>query len=191
MPCTIISEPEDVLSTSEDPVIVFIPDGARTENEIYEFSTRSCDRLLTIIKVLSKTSSRRKAFCITQGVSKGTNAHTLFQAAHTGLAHIIRSEESEIFSGFIDVEDDQFPMQAIKHVQDVDAIRIDDTVVRNARLQAFTADPFTSQIPFRLRPYSTYVITSRLGALGLEVAQYLAEKGAKRTVLVSRRILPQ
>ena len=49
-------------------------------------------------------------------------------------------------------------MQAIKHVQDVDAIRIDDTVVRNARLQAFTADPVTSQIPFRLQPYGTYVI---------------------------------
>ena len=190
VPCTILSQPEDVLSTSEDSVIVFIPDGARTENEIYEFSARSCDRFLTIIKILSKTSSRRKAFCITQGVSKGTNAHALSQAALLGLARIIRSEQSAVFGGLIDVEDDQFPMQAIKYVQDVDVIRIEDTVARNARLQAFTADTVTSQIPFRLQPHGTYVITGGLGALGLEVADYLAEKGAKRIVLVSRRTLP-
>ena len=190
IPCTVVSEPEDIPSTGEDSVIVFIPDGAKTENEIYEISARSCDRLLRIVKILSKTSSRRKAFCITQGVSKGTNAHTLSQAALLGLARIIRSEESEVFGGLIDVEDDQFPMQAIKYVQGVDVIRIEDTVARNARLRAFPADTVATQVPFRLQPHGTYIITGGLGALGLEVAGYLAEKGAKRIVLVSRRSLP-
>ena len=190
LPCTVVSNPEDILTTSEDSILVFIPEGARTEKEIYEISAKSCDGLLRIINILSKSSSRRKAFCITEGVSKGTDAHALSQAALLGLARIIRSEESEVFGGLIDVEDDQFPMQAIKYVQGVDVIRIEDTVARNARLRAFTADTVASQIPFRLQAHGTYVITGGLGALGLEVASYFAEKGAKRIVLVSRRSLP-
>ena len=188
--CSVLSEPEDLLSTTEDSVVVFIPDGARNENEIYENSARSCDRLLNIIKILSKSLPQRKAFCITQGVSKGRDGHTLSQAALLGLARIIRSEESEVFGGLIDVEDDHFPMQAIKYVQDVDVIRIEDTVAKHARLRAFTADTARSQIPFRLQSHGTYVITGGLGALGLEVASYLAKKGARRIVLVSRRTLP-
>ena len=190
IPFTVISEPEDVLSTNKDAVIVFIPDGARTENEIYEFSVRFCDRFLRLIKILSRASSGQRAFCITQGVSQGTDAHSLSQAALLGLARIIRSEESEVFGGLIDVEDDEFPMQAIKYVQGVDVIRIEDTVARNARLRPFTTDAVASQMPFRLQPHGTYLITGGLGALGLEVADYLAKSGAKRIVLVSRRALP-
>ena len=70
-------------------------------------------------------------------------------------------------------------------------IRIEDAVAWNARLQVFITDPVTSQIPFRLQLYDTYLITSGLDVLGLEVAHYLVEKGAKRIVLVSKRILPQ
>lgn len=145
---------------------------------------------MKIIKVLCKVLPQRKAFCITQGVSKGSDAHSLSQAALLGLARIIRSEKSEVFGGLIDVEDDQFPMLAVKYVQDVDVIRIEDTVARNARLRAFNADTARSQIPFCLQPHGTYLITGGLGALGLEVASYLAEKGARRIVLVSRRTLP-
>ena len=45
-------------------------------------------------------------------------------------------------------------------------------------------------IPNATRSHGTYLITSGLGSLGLEVAAYLVEQGAKRIVLVSRRALP-
>jgi len=40
------------------------------------------------------------------------------------------------------------------------------------------------------KPEGTYVITGGLGALGLEVADFLVTKGARRLVLLSRRALP-
>jgi 6-methylsalicylic acid synthase len=42
-----------------------------------------------------------------------------------------------------------------------------------------------------VRPEGTYLITGGLGDLGLEVADSLVEKGARRIVLVSRRSVPQ
>ncbi|WP_406694053.1 amino acid adenylation domain-containing protein [Singulisphaera sp. Ch08] len=42
-----------------------------------------------------------------------------------------------------------------------------------------------------VRPEGTYLITGGLGELGLQAARWLAERGARRLVLVSRRKLPQ
>jgi len=191
--CTTVSEPEKIQDNGQDSIIVFIPNGAEKGSDIYDVSAKSCDRLSRIIKLLTARSSQSKAFCITQNVSNSINSRALSQAALLGLARIIRSEESEVFGGLIDVEDDQFPMQAIKYVQGVDVIRIEDSVARNARLRPFAEEVSNSaktRSPFRLQSHGTYVITGGLGALGLEVASYLAEKGAKRLVLVSRRRLP-
>ncbi|KAL8689084.1 MAG: hypothetical protein Q9218_005164 [Villophora microphyllina] len=176
------------LPDGSDSIVIFIPGGARTEAEIYQTSEDSCNRLLLLVKHLIEKASQCKVFCITQTAIRGTTCQSLSQAALVGLARIIKSEEPEVFGGLIDVEDEQFPMQAIKYVQGPDVIRIEDTVARNARLRPFAkaATP-SKQMPFRFHPYGTYVITGGLGALGIEVASYLAEKGARRLVLVSRR----
>ncbi len=41
-----------------------------------------------------------------------------------------------------------------------------------------------------VRPEGTYLVTGGLGELGLSTAQRLAEQGARRLVLIGRRILP-
>ena len=188
-----ITNPEDLPELGKDAIVIFIPDGARTKDEIYEVSARSCDTLLKIVKILIRASVQCKAVCITQNVSKGADNRSLSQSALLGLARIIKSEEPDVFHGLIDVEDDQFPMQAIKYVHGVDVIRIEDFVPRNARLRPFTPDYSNTNrnhVSLRLQPHGTYLITGGLGALGLEVATHLAEKGAKRVVLLSRRSLP-
>ncbi|KAL9584149.1 MAG: hypothetical protein Q9203_004782 [Teloschistes exilis] len=182
-----VAEVDAISDSSDDTIIVFILDGAQTEAEVYRVSETSCDRLLRLVKHLVEKGSHSRIFCITQGAINGTSIHSLSQAALIGLARIIKSEEPEIFGGLIDVEDKQFPMQAIKYIQGRDVVRIEDGVARNARLRPFTKAILAKQMPFRLHPYGTYVITGGLGALGLEVASYLAEKGARRLVLVSRR----
>ncbi|RYN96801.1 hypothetical protein AA0121_g13562 [Alternaria tenuissima] len=49
-----------------------------------------------------------------------------------------------------------------------------------------SADPRLSLLP---RPDGTYVVTGGLGDLGLETLEFLAKKGARRIVVVSRRLL--
>ena len=184
-----IAEPVASPQLRGDTIIVVVADAAKTIDDVYEVSATSCQKLLTTIKHISQSGSQNKVFCVTRDVSKGVDASSLSQAPLHGLARIIKSEEPDIFGGLIDVEDDQFPLQAIRYVQGPDVIRIEDTVARNARLRPFAGanNDRKPQAPLRLRPYGTYIITGGLGALGLEIAAYLAEKGAKRLVLISRR----
>ncbi|MCJ1263393.1 hypothetical protein MMC22_003263 [Lobaria immixta] len=167
--CSIVAEPEELDHVQEGSVIILIADGAQKAEDVYAVSAKSCEQLLTLIKISSESLAQNKIFCITQNALRVIDYHTLSQAPLLGLARIVQSEESALFGGLIDVEDDILPLQAIKYAQGIDVIRVEDSVARNAR---------------------TYVITGGLGALGLEVAAFLAEKGAKRIVLVSRRHLP-
>jgi 6-methylsalicylic acid synthase len=188
-----VAEVEGMTDVEEDSIIVFMPEGAKKPEDIFTSSAKSCEDLLAAVKFLTSSSLCNKVFCITQNVSKGADSRSLSQAPLLGLARILQSEEPKVFGGLIDVEDDVFPMVAIKYVQGVDVIRIDDSVARNARLRPFDQElaPVVGDQPsFHLRAQGTYLITGGLGALGLEVATYLAEKDAKRLVLVSRRRLP-
>lgn len=186
-------EPESESGVNDDTVVLFVADGADKAEGVYSNSAKESERLLRAVKGLVGSGFKNKIFCITQHVSNASDYHALSQAALFGLARIIQSEEPEVFGGLIDVEDSLFPMQAIKWVQGVDVIKIQDSVARNARLQPFPQKTIKSnagQTAFRLRPQGTYIITGGLGALGLEVAAWLVEKGAKRLVLLSRRSLP-
>lgn len=187
------AEVENVSRTEDDTVIVFIAHGTQKAEQVYEHSTENSKELLSAVKALVKSGSKNQIFCITQMAFRASRA--LSQSSLLGLARIIKSEEPEVFGGLIDVEDGIFPMHAIKWVQGVDVIRIQDSVARNARLQPLTPKiaklkANRANFSFYLRPEGTYIITGGLGALGLEVATWLAEKGAKRIVLLSRRSLP-
>ena len=187
-----VAGPEDIVSIQDNSIVVFLPDIAKTAGDVYRVSTKSCEMLLNIVKKLTATSPKTKLFCITQKSIKVGNSGILSQAPLVGLARIIHAEEGEIFGGLIDVEDASFPMQAIKYVRGVDVVRIDDGVARSARLRPLAVKAVNTVKPqdtFHIRPNGTYVITGGLGALGLEVAMFLADKGARRLVLVSRRCL--
>ena len=190
-----IAEVENVCRANDDTVVVFIAQGTPKIEQIYKHSAGNSEKLLRAVKALVKSGFKNQIFCITQMVFRAHDNSALSQSSLLGLARIIKAEEPEIFGGLIDVEDGVFPMQAIKWVQGVDVIRIQDSVSRNARLQPLTraiANGKADQpsFGFHLRPQGTYIITGGLGALGLEVASWLAEKGAKRIVLLSRRSLP-
>lgn len=190
---TTLVEPESLSNADEDTIVVFLASGAKEAENVYANSAKESERLLRAVKVLVGSGFKNKIFCITHKVSKAADCDALSQAALLGLARIIQSEEPEVFGGLIDVEDSLFPMQAIKWVQGVDVIRIQDCIARNARLQPLGREitkAGAGDTAFRPRPQGTYIITGGLGALGLEVAFWLAEKGAKRFVLLSRRSLP-
>ena len=187
-----VAEPEDIGSIQDDSIVVFLPDVATTVGDVYKVSTKSCGKLLDTVKKVTASSPSTKIFCITQSSTKVGNLEVLSQAPLIGLPRVIHAEEAEIFGGLIDVEDVSFPMQAIKYVRGVDVVRIADDVARCARLRPFVveaADTVASQKLFHLQSHGTYIITGGLGALGLEVATFLADIGAKRLVLVSRRCL--
>ena len=174
--------------------IIYVPGQVDLLDEVASASELFISQLLDIVKNVVSTSSGSKVFVVTNRVTLAETPTALAQSPLHGLSRIIASEQPDAFGALIDAEDDRLPLTAIKYVHEADVIRISDGVARVARLRPLMRDTVlpSSSISKNLlpRPEGTYIITGGLGALGLEVADFLVEKGARRLVLVSRRALP-
>lgn len=174
-------------------VVVYAPGRASLARSVQETSERFISELLNIFKLVVNSGSPAKVFTLTNRVSFGEDITVLAQSPLHGPARIIASEHPDNWGGLIDLEDDMFLLTTMKYIQAQDVIRINDGIPRVARLRPLPREKIQSTINHRAlmpRPEGTYVITGGLGALGLEIAKFLFENGARRLVLVSRRGLP-
>ena len=179
---------------SKETVIVYCPGQVESIDDVPRTSELFISEVLDIVKFVVQSSLSTKVFVLTNRTFAGEDLTALAQAPLHGLCRIIASELPDIWGALIDTEDFSFPMQAIKYVQGQDVIRLSDGVPRAARLRPFPRERVSEGVnnsnSLLPRPEGTYIITGGIGALGLEVADFLVEKGARRLVLVSRRALP-
>ncbi|GES63953.1 6-methylsalicylic acid synthase [Aspergillus terreus] len=193
----------DLLSLSQDPssvlqaketAVVYVPGPLHSADSIPIAAHSFLMELLLLVKTIVNASLPTKVFVLTDRVCESESATALAQSPIHGVSRIIASEHPDQWGGLIDVETPgQFPLETMKYVQEADNIRISDGIPRIARLRPLPRDkllPPSKQTSLLPRPEGTYMITGGLGALGLEVAQFLVEKGARRLILVSRRALP-
>ena len=117
------------------------------------------------------------------------------QAALWGLGRTFAREHSFIWGGLLDLDPkgdlSDFVVAALNTVSaddGEDQIAWRDGSRRLARLVRDTA-PAPSR-PFSARPDRAYLITGGLGGIGLQVAAWLADNGARHLVLVGRTPLP-
>ncbi|KFA62237.1 hypothetical protein S40285_06876 [Stachybotrys chlorohalonatus IBT 40285] len=191
------------VSLTPNTAVIYCPRSVSSISEVPAESEAFISELLTLTKhVIREASSIRnvKVFAITAGVGSPKSPTALAQAPLHGLARIIASEHADIWGGLIDLDLDDgsasFPSLAIKYVRDQDVVRVIDDLPRVARLQSLPRELLLPcgeaavQRNLLPKPEGTYLITGGLGALGLEVASWLVEKGARRIVLLSRRGLP-
>jgi microcystin synthetase protein McyG len=117
------------------------------------------------------------------------------QAALWGLGRTFAGEHSSIWGGLLDLDPASDISDSVEAV--VNAIRADDgedQIVwrdgyrRVARLVRDLAP--TPSLPFSVRLDRAYLITGGLGAIGLQVAVWLADKGARHLVLIGRTPVP-
>lgn len=175
--------------------IIYVPGQVNTLDDVADAAEEFISQLLDIIKYVVQTSLPSKVFVITSRVAHGESPTALAQAPLHGLSRIVASEQPDHFGGLIDTEDSTFPLQAIRYVQGGDVIRMSDGVARLARLRALPREkllPETGNGALSLlpRPEGTYLVSGGLGALGIEVADFLVQKGARRLILISRRSFP-
>ena len=126
----------------------------------------------------------------------GTRLHGLNQAAVWGLGRVIGHQElPEHWGSLIDIDrnDDQADTvtRVCEHLlgdgsEDQAAIRGRSIYVPRLR----HCDGLTKPFPTKLTPDATYVVTGGAGALGRVIASYLAERGARHIVLLSRSVIP-
>ena len=132
---------------------------------------------------------------MTQGAQQLADHETvnLFYSALWGLGRVAALEHPEQWGGLIDLEQGIAPQEAARLLlgellafdgETQCAWRRGSRYV--ARLQR-SAVPSLSSARSKIQPGAAYFVTGGLGALGLQVAEWLVEQGATRLLLSGRR----
>ncbi len=125
-----------------------------------------------------------------QRILKDSAAPQLDQAALWGFARAFGLEYPQIGGGVIDLDlaDQKEAVSVINEI--VESSGEDRVALRHGRrfvprLKRLTAPPAGGQP--ELRQDGCYLITGAFGSIGLDIAEWLAERGARHLVLVGRR----
>jgi len=179
--------------SSEGTIIMYMPREVESIHEVSEAANDFCKDLLNIIKHVAANQINTRVFAVTDRALSGAIPTSLAQAPLVGLSRIIAAEQPGIWGALVDVDSETFPFQVVKYMPGADVVKVEDSIARVSRLRAMPQDklyPSDQQTGLQPRPDGTYVISGGLGSLGLEVASFFVERGARRIVLLSRRALP-
>jgi 6-methylsalicylic acid synthase len=198
--CQMLSAPEEMtrlgpgMTASVD--VLVIPPRCEPDSSVTDAAIDSSWLLTRTAQVLSALSRAEfpRLWCLTTGVKESLTEPDLAHAPLWGLGRVLHGEHPEFWGGLIDLDPHDLAA-SVAAVPGVLHARLDEDVVaiRNGtalapRLVRPEREP--SHPPLECRPDSAYLVTGGLGTLGLEVARWLAERGARRIVLVGRRVFP-
>jgi acyl transferase domain-containing protein/thioesterase domain-containing protein/aryl carrier-like protein len=186
-------------------------DDASTE-ELDHAQRLGCQSVLQLAKALysmhaeaaERPHSARTLWLITNGAQHAAETDRTrppLQAPLWGFGRCLSIEHADLWGGMIDLDGSVSPSKIELLYNEIVSPESEDQIaLRNgtrlvARLQkaATLVDPRSlnlSQNGFHCRKDSAYLITGGLGGLGLEVARWLADRGAGRLILLSRTPLP-
>jgi len=117
----------------------------------------------------------------------------LAQAPLWGLGRGIAAEHPELWGGLVDLDGAEPAAAASALLEELDRQDDEDQVALRkgqryvARLQRVTV---AETQPVTLKADAAYLVTGGLGILGLKIAHWLAEQGARHLTLMGRRGLP-
>ncbi len=157
-------------------------------------------RLERILRLVQSCAERPKAatdrvLLITRGAHDVTGHESLCpeETAVAGLCRVIRQEYPGLACRNVDFDKRSGGIEAL--LQEADSDFVDPFVAYRGNIR-WVEDfqridvPDSGQSPTMLRERGVYLITGGLGAIGLELAGYLAEAVKARLVLVGRTPLP-
>ena len=141
-----------------------------------------------------EATPRPRLWCVTTGVVESRRESHLAHSSLWGVGRIVSGEHPELWGGLIDLPAAGLGSSAgalleiLRAAPGEDVIALRDGAAAVARLARPAARP--SGRPVECRSDGTYLITGGLGALGLAVARWLAERGAGCVVLACRPAVP-
>ncbi len=155
--------------------------------------------ILHLVKALAEHDSvRPRLYVLTANAQPvlGSEPLAVDQAAVWGLGRVVGHQEFvDRWGGLIDIDANHDRADLASRIceqiltespEDQVAIRGAETFVPRLR----PAASLTPAFPTKLTPDASYVVTGGAGALGRVVATYLAERGARHIILLSRSVIP-
>ena len=168
-------------------------------------STPHADRalfgLVRVIQQLNRfDAAARRCWCVTRGaravVPEDAPALALTQAALWGMGAAAAEEHPGLWGGCIDLDASvALAEQAAQLHDELVAGRPGDSALRNGRRLvpqwSRLEPPAAPASAIALRRDASYLITGGLGGIGIQVARWLIERGARRLVILGRTALPE
>ena len=145
--------------------------------------------LQALVKDNKSTSPR--LWLVTRGaVPVGRSLPAVAQAPLWGLGKVVALEHPELWGGMLDLAPEATEDEATKLLAEIgDSQGEDHLAFRDG--QRYVARVIRKQLPesqkLTFQSDATYLITGGLGALGLKVARWMVEQGARHLVLTGRR----
>jgi phthiocerol/phenolphthiocerol synthesis type-I polyketide synthase A len=131
---------------------------------------------------------------ITRGVREGKSDAAVRQSVLWGIGGVIRAEQPQLWGGLLDISDgedvgDLVPaLSTVLRAPGKTILALRDGVLLSQTFGSVSGDPVRE--PLRCRADAAYLVTGGMGALGLLIAGWLADRGARRLILAGRSPLP-
>jgi 6-methylsalicylic acid synthase len=155
---------------------------------------RAVQRVGEIASIGGNRVAPLRIWSLSRGVRKATDERSLAHGSLWGISRITAGEHPELWGGAIDVDvvDGSTGERIVELLRNAsgaeDVISLGPDTTEVARLT--TIERPADSAGLQCRATGTYLITGGLGGLGVEVAQWLADRGARRILLAGRRGLP-
>ena len=156
-------------------------------NAINQYQKQQCSNILNLVKFLYANSITAPIWIVTRGcqtIDNELNSDAIASSCLWGLGNAIAIEHPELWGGIVDLGDKQndgenenlFKIIASEeNKEDRFILREDNIYVPRLQKQK----RLTTNKTLKINSEGAYLITGGLGSLGLKIAQWLAEKGAK------------
>jgi len=150
---------------------------------------------LEVIQTATAAGAATKLYLVTQGAQATEEGESTDPAQATlwGLGHVVALEHPELGCVRLDLDPARSAAESVEALltaldrpaaEDQVALRGNDTHVRRlVRMQ----DTTTDLVRTTLDPEATYLVTGGLRGLGLRVAEWLVDRGARHLALMGRR----
>ena len=166
-----------------------------TETDV-DFAVRISAEVSGLVRTLAERDSDKPAalWIVTRGVHEAVAPSAVRQSVLWGLAGVIAAEHPELWGGLVDVAVDTDlgaaapALAGVLQTPSKSILVLRNGVVLAPALTPVRGEPVRKSL--RCRPDAAYLITGGMGALGLLMAGWLADRGACRLVLTGRTALP-
>ena len=168
------------------------PSEQLTISALKEAQRLGCGSVLHLVQALSKQKfdNYPQLWLVTRGSQAVSSKVSVAQTPLWGMGRVIALEHPQLWGGLIDLDPKssenelEMLLGQIRTQQQEDHLAFRDRRIYIARL---VKQALAESKPFKLHSDATYLITGGMGALGLQVAQWMVRQGVRHFVLTSRR----
>ncbi|MGV0627801.1 type I polyketide synthase, partial [Mycolicibacter minnesotensis] len=182
------------VGVAEARAVLYVADPGPADESDLDCAARLAGEVAALVATLAERETHPPAlWIITHGVHEAESDAAVRQSCLWGLAGVVRAEQPQLCGGLVDLPADggadvAATLSTILGTPAKSILVLRDGQLLTTAFTAITGPP--EREPMVCQPDGAYLITGGMGALGLLMAGWLVDRGARRLVLAGRSALP-